>query len=324
MDRILSNRRGELHVRPLESREPASGEVRLKLECAAVLPGETFPILRDRVPGRFFCARVDECGPDCVNLLEEDRVTVCPVPVADVRMGVDADGCWQDEMTVPEAWAVRLPDSVPDSACALFAPLAGIAELLLTVPAPYGKAVGIAGGDVLGILALRLASAMGFSPVCVLDDSEAYRRRAVAFGADFTLNPLNDHALGRLRNLTNGGFPVILDLGEGKDRSPLSVEGVRDGGRALFFDLGSSGFSLAPDIISSAVKRGVRIECLNLASRKLSAEALACASWFLERHAPDLERLTDRQIALSALPGAWEDSRMGLVRGMILARPENE
>jgi len=168
----------------------------------------------------------------------------------------------------------------------------------------------------VGSLALQCARLMGFSPLCVLEASEAYRRRAVSLGADFTLNPANDHALARLLNLTEGGFPVILNCGETEDASNLTLEGLQEGGAALYLRRDDDGSPLP-----AAEKRSVRAFAFR--DRPLSEVALRCARWMLERQSFSLENLVDREIALSALPGAWEDAKMGLVRGLMLVRPEN-
>jgi len=324
MDRILCNRYGDFLFRQGESRELASGEVRLRVEAAIALPQDIYPPVKGVVPGRWFCARVEETAYDVTRVFEDDCVTLLPTFDSEEGiqiLGVTMDGCFQQEMIVREEILSILPIETEPLIGACFAPLAILCDALLDEEPAYGRRIGIAGCDFYGCLAIQAAKALGYSPVCALDASEAWRRRAVKHGAAFTINLSNEHAAARLRNLTEGGLEKILDTGENPGSEEQTLTCLADGGKAILLDLGGRKMDLSEDALAASRKRNTSWTVDRPFDRVIRPAAVRAAHWLIANQKIHMDELVDRTIPLSALPGAWEDAKAGLVRGILAIEP---
>ena len=80
-----------------------------------------------------------------------------------------------------------------------------------------GESAIIMGFGVLGMLALELLKAAGAAPVIVADPSEKKRKRALELGADYALDPFESDFAEKVKNLTDGGVNVAIEVtGNGK------------------------------------------------------------------------------------------------------------
>lgn len=196
-----------LHVvdRPLV--EPASHEVRVRVAACAccrtdlhVVEGDLdLPVL-PVVPGHQVVGRVDALGERCTTLQVGDRVGVpwlhetcgacefcrrglenlCPRATF---TGWTVDGGYADAVTVPEAFAVHLPDALGDLEAAplLCAGVIGYRALHRAEVEP-GERVALLGFGASAHLAIQVLHHWGCDPV-VLTRGESHRRLAADLGA---------------------------------------------------------------------------------------------------------------------------------------------
>jgi D-arabinose 1-dehydrogenase-like Zn-dependent alcohol dehydrogenase len=130
-------------------------------------------------------------------------------------MGFSYDGAWAEYVVVPAAALVPVPDDVPIEQAAICAdavstPYAALLERAQLRPA---ESIAIWGVGGLGFHAVKLARLMGAAPIIALDPLADARARALSAGADVALDPRDEDACARVRELTGGrGVDVALDV----------------------------------------------------------------------------------------------------------------
>ncbi len=198
-----------LHLveRPLP--EPAAREVRVRVAACACCRTDLHVVEGDLdlprlpvVPGHQVVGRVDAVGRDCSVLAIGDRVGVpwlhetdgvcehcragrenlCPNATF---TGWTVDGGYADAVTVPEAFAVRLPDALDDVGAAplLCAGVIGYRALRRAEVQP-GERVALIGFGASAHLAIQVLHHWGCDPV-VLTRGEQHRALARELGASW-------------------------------------------------------------------------------------------------------------------------------------------
>ncbi|GAA3087044.1 zinc-binding dehydrogenase [Streptomyces roseofulvus] len=148
------------------------------------------------------------CG-ECAGCLSR---MMCRQPLT---RGVDYDGGWAQYAVAREDTLFPIPDGLPfDQASiipdAVSTPYAAIVDTGAVRPA---QAVGIWGAGGLGAHAVRLARMVGAAPIIAVDPLPSARARALAFGADFTFDPLAPDFVEAVRGATAGrGLDVAFDF----------------------------------------------------------------------------------------------------------------
>lgn len=123
--------------------------------------------------------------------------------------------------TVPEYNVVKIPyDSISlEEAAISFIttfPLAAIRKTHLEI----GESAIVMGLGLLGQLAVKLLKVAGATPIIAADPVEERRLEALLNGADYALDPLDSDFAKKVKELTEGGCPVgieVTGVGEGLD-----------------------------------------------------------------------------------------------------------
>ena len=114
--------------------------------------------------------------------------------------------------TMPEGNVVKIPDGIGlDAAAIAFIatfPLAAIRKTNLEI----GEPALVMGLGLLGQLAVRLLRVAGAAPIIAADPVESRRAEALAGGADYALNPLDEDFAERVKALTGGGVNVAIEV----------------------------------------------------------------------------------------------------------------
>lgn len=117
----------------------------------------------------------------------------------------------KEYITISENNACLLGD-IPFEDAALFHiatfPLAAIRKCGLEI----GESAIVMGMGILGIIALQLLKAAGAVPVIAVDPNPDKRKKALACGADFALDPLEKDFAERVKELTKGGVKVGIEV----------------------------------------------------------------------------------------------------------------
>lgn len=209
--------------------EPASGQVRIRVEAAGVclsdvhlidgtltplyLPGDVVTL------GHEVAGVVDAFGDD-VEGWEPGQRVLLQAGERDRRgtvltRGVDYDGGWAEYAVASQDTLVQIPDDLPfEQACiipdAVSTPWAAVTDTARTRP---GEAVGVWGVGGLGAHAVQLLRLVGAAPVIAVEPLAAARDRAVALRADAVLDPADPAFRDAVLELTGGrGLDVAFDF----------------------------------------------------------------------------------------------------------------
>jgi propanol-preferring alcohol dehydrogenase len=187
--------------------EPGAGEVRVRVTACGVCrtdlhlaEGDLVPRRRGTVPGHEIVGIVDAAGPGAARFAVGDRIGIawlrgtcgrcrwcrtgrenlCPDAAF---TGWDADGGYAEHAVVPEAFAYRLPDTLPDAQAAplLCAGIVGY-RALRRAELPPGGRLGIYGFGASAHVVAQVAIAQG-ATVHVLTRSAEARALALELGA---------------------------------------------------------------------------------------------------------------------------------------------
>jgi propanol-preferring alcohol dehydrogenase len=241
-------------LEPVDLDDPEPGEAAIILRVAVcgvchteldIVEGRTPPPHLPVIPGHQVVGRVEAVGPKAAGFREGDRAGVgwifgacgrcrfcvrgdenlCPFFLA---TGRDAHGGYAERMLVPAAFAIPIPDALPDDAGAaplLCAGAVGYRALRLA-RLPAGGRLGLTGFGASGHLVLQMARGRDPSTtVFVFARDEATRVFARGLGADWTggtldrapepldavidTTPAWTPVVGALRSLAPGGRLVI-------------------------------------------------------------------------------------------------------------------
>jgi D-arabinose 1-dehydrogenase-like Zn-dependent alcohol dehydrogenase len=164
-------------------------------------------------------------------------------------MGVDFDGAWADQVVVPAAACVALPDAVPFPEGAILAdavatPYAAIVDVAAL---RAGERVAVLGIGGLGTHAVQLARLCGAGFVVAVDPRPAARARALALGADLAV--ALDEALAAIRAATGDGVDVSLEM-VGDNRVLKQATAVlAPHGRCVLVGVSGQRIELGPSIL---------------------------------------------------------------------------
>lgn len=95
-------------------------------------------------------------------------------------------------------------------------PMAAIRKCNLEI----GESAIIMGLGVLGLVSIGLLRAAGAVPIIAVDPVESKRRQALSLGADYALDPFAEGFAAKVKELTNGGAKVAIEItgrGQGLD-----------------------------------------------------------------------------------------------------------
>ncbi|MGD6755817.1 zinc-binding dehydrogenase [Streptomyces sp. BH105] len=186
-----------------------AGAVTLGHEVAGVVHTLGPDVKGGWMPGQRVVLQAGEACGDCTGCL---RRMMCQRPLT---RGLDYDGGWAQYAIAREGTLLPIPHDLPFDQAAIIpdavsTPYAAIVGTGAVRPA---QAVGIWGAGGLGAHAVRLARMVGAAPIIAIDPLRSARERALAFGADFALDPLTPHFTEAIQEATAGrGLDVAFDF----------------------------------------------------------------------------------------------------------------
>ena len=115
-------------------------------------------------------------------------------------------------MNVAEKDLMKLPDDVPFEEAALWNiatfPMAAIRKCRLEM----GESAIVMGQGVLGQMAVMQLRAAGAVPIIAVDPVESKRKQALQIGADFALDPFAEDFVSKVKEITEGGAKVAIEV----------------------------------------------------------------------------------------------------------------
>lgn len=266
----------ELEVREVPEPAPGPREVIVEIKASGMcgsdltpyrgVPASTLPVVRGHEPCGVVAARgsavLEGEAPIGQRVMVHHysgcgKCKYCLVGYAQLCLtghqvhGSTADGGHTKYMVVRPSMLVPLPDELGFDEGAAISCGTGTAYLALKRLDVSGRdTIAIYGQGPVGLSATMLAKAMG-ARVIAVDIEPARLKAAVAFGADFALNPAEGDPVQAIRDLTHSeGAETTLDCTGVSEARVNTVKSAAMWGRVcLVGEGGPTAFDVSPDII---------------------------------------------------------------------------
>lgn len=180
------------------------------------------PISYPVTPGHEWCGEVVETGRNVKNFRPGDRVVgECVVKLPDRlhHFGFSLDGADREYLTARPEWLHKLPDGISDKQAALIEPFTcGFYAISRMGGTNASETVVVSGGGTIGLVCA--AAAIGLGARTIVIDPIAHRREtALKLGAEAVIDPVNEDAAERVRELTGGVGADLVVEASGHDAS---------------------------------------------------------------------------------------------------------
>lgn len=144
--------------------------------------------------------------------------------VQSVKIGDRVVATWglhREINQLDEKLLVKIPEGISfsEASMTLIAsfPLAAVRKCHVEI----GESVVIMGLGILGQFAVMFARAQGAAPVIAVDPVKERREKSLTLGADYALDPMDDNFVNNVKELTDGGANVCIEvtgLGKGLEQ----------------------------------------------------------------------------------------------------------
>ncbi len=172
-----------------------------------------------------YCGTCFHCLRGEVNLCDNRRVL--GVSCADYRR----DGAFAEYLVVPERILYALPEGLDYVSAALAEPCAVAAHAATLGPRKLGDTIAVVGSGLIGLLLIQVLKASEAGLVMAFDTAPERRKAALAFGADYALDPADPGAMATLRDLTVGrGVDRAFEAVGATAPVATAIESLRKGG----------------------------------------------------------------------------------------------
>lgn len=210
--------------------------------------------------GHEYTGVVEETGPGVSTLKEGDRVagvggSSCGRCVA-CRSGKAylctqgsraEEGAFAEYTAVPETFLYPLPDHISLRTGALMEPLASAINTIDCSRIEIGSTVLIAGGGAIGLMMVQLAQRRGARLVIVSEPVPLKRILAEQFGAEATVDPLEEDLQAAVMEATNGqGVDTAIEVAGKVEATRQCIEAAKRGGTVLIHGGPFEEISLSP------------------------------------------------------------------------------
>ncbi len=223
---IIFTRKDTAELLDVECREPAAGEVTVRLAYTAISTGtekanitgvpnigpgikEDAPVVFPRKLGYSGAGYVEAVGEGVTKVSVGDRVIV--------YWGMHV-GC----ITVHQEQVVKIEDdrlSMKEAAMLFISTFSAAA--IRKTHLEFGESAIIMGLGILGQFAVKLCRAAGAAPIIAVDPVKERRELAMQYGADYAFDPMEADFAKRVKEVCPGGVNVgieVTGLGVGLDQ----------------------------------------------------------------------------------------------------------
>lgn len=199
----------------VECLPPKANEVTVKLEYSAISSGTekaNFVGLRN---GTNVTEDEEAIFPRTVGYSAAGVVTEIGRGIHDIQVRDKVVVYWgkhQRDITVNRKNVIKIPDEVStkEASMALIPtfPLAAIRKTKLEI----GESAMVMGLGILGVFTVQELRAAGAYPILAVDPVKERREFALKMGADFALDPTDDNFIQTVKELSDGGVNVCIEV----------------------------------------------------------------------------------------------------------------
>lgn len=229
-------------------------------------------------------------------------------------LGITHDGWLAEQIRVPAAALVRIPDALSDEQ-AVALPAAGVTAWNAVVEVGQvrpGATVLALGTGGVAIFALQIAKAAG-ARVAITSSSDEKLARARDLGADVTVNYRTTPEWGAAVFEQTGGADIVVETG-GFSTLPQSIAAAAANGRiAIIGALGGPPESGLPNF-STIIGKNLILRGVAEGSRAMLAELVKTVA------ANDIQPVIDREFAFADAAAAYQHLKSGDHMGKVMIR----
>lgn len=228
-----------------------------------------------RIMGHEFAGEVLEVGSDVTHLRPGDYVSgeshwVCGLclPCREGQkhvcentriLGIDVDGCFAEQVVVPETSAWKNDPGLPLEIACVQDPLGNAVHATLAGEI-VGRTVAVLGCGPIGIFAVAVAQACGAAKVYATDARPYRLNLARLLGADETFDVTTGEAEAFFASRTGGkGVDVVLEMSGAVSAIQQAMRIARRGGRVSLMGLPTQDVVLD---IAEMIFKGLDVRCI--------------------------------------------------------------
>jgi len=233
-------------------------------------PGSPHPITGETLPlllGHEFAGEVVDVGRDVDGIATGDRVAIEPVFRCGVCTackagrpnlceqlgfyGLMGGGGGMSEFAVMPSYMVHgLPDGLTSEQGALVEPIAVGLRAVRQAGVRAGESAVVFGGGPIGAVTVQCLRALGAGQVIVVEVSRARKAKALEIGADAVIDPTEEDAVARVRELTGGeGADHSFDAAGIQETLQTALGTTRKGGTVTIISIWEGPVEIDPNQI---------------------------------------------------------------------------
>ena len=199
----------------VECLPPKSDEVTVKLEYSAISAGTEKANFVGMRNGPGFAEDAEAVFPRTVGYSAAGIITDIGSEITDLQIGDRVVVFWgkhKQNITVNRKNVIKIPDevSMQEASIAFISsfPLAAIRKTKLEI----GESALVMGLGIVGSFAVQQLRAAGAYPIIAVDPIKERREIAMQMGADFALDPTEENFCKTVKELSNGGVNVCIEV----------------------------------------------------------------------------------------------------------------
>ena len=134
-----------------------------------------------------------------------------------------------------ESQVYKLPDNISLKTGCLLEPMSIIIRMMDKCRVKAGMRVCVCGGSPIGLMAVQCLSMYGATALTLIEPIENRRDIAVKYGADYTIDPVNEDQVAKAMEYTGGrGYDVVLDCSGSVRAVPELLKITAKGGLVVY------------------------------------------------------------------------------------------
>lgn len=224
--------------------------------------------------GHEFCGVIEAVGSEVTSLKPGDFVSAemhvncghcrpCrmgqPHVCQNVKIiGIDADGCFAEFVTIPIRNIWKIDPAIPEHYAAILDPLGNAVHTVLAGEISAQNVV-VTGAGPIGLMSINVARACGAAKIFATEVNPHRRELALKMGADVAIDPSKGNAIQQVLDETDGaGADVLLEMSGHPDAIHQGFQMLRNGGRASL--LGIPKDPVTFDLVNDVIFKGATVQ----------------------------------------------------------------
>lgn len=237
------------------------------------------------------CEVCEQCLDDKKHVCQNTKI-----------IGVDIDGCFAEYVKLPAVNLLVNDPSIDPKYLCIQEPLGNAVHTMMEFDIK-GKDVAIVGCGPIGLMAIRVAKAVGARKVIAVEVNEYRYNFAKELGADVVINPIKEDVVATVLKHTNGGVDVVGEFSGNEAAISAAFKYLKLGGAMSMLGIPKKPFVV--DISSDIVFKGIKI--YGVVGRKMfktweqMKELIATGKLELEKLVTHVYDLTDVQKGMDVM-----------------------